>query len=279
MIFIYKITNLINNKIYIGQTSNPSGRWSKHKSAASKKYGKQLISRAIHKYGVDNFIFEVIASCLTSEDANQAETAIIKQYDSRNLEIGYNVDVGGKVFPPKPEVIKKISKSLKEYYLTHSNKLKGKKMPESWKINLSRSSIGKLGTNRGKKFSKEWRDKISSSTLGKSKKGRRKFSEQVEKEICRLYSDQSLSTYKLAKAYDCDRSLIISILRRHNIDMRHSSYTKNLYKRNKFNPEQELEICKLYLYGNHNKSDLARKYKCRPNVITAILFRNKILGA
>ena len=56
---IYKITNLINNKIYIGSTCNFKDRKSKHKN----KKTNTMISRAISKYGWDNFLFEIIEYC------------------------------------------------------------------------------------------------------------------------------------------------------------------------------------------------------------------------
>ena len=56
--FIYKITNKVNNKVYIGQTSRSLEiRWREHKSRAGCYYTSHLYS-AMNKYGVDNFIFE-----------------------------------------------------------------------------------------------------------------------------------------------------------------------------------------------------------------------------
>lgn len=55
----------------------------------------QYIHRAMAKYGVESFIFEVIATCRTQEDTDEAESILIKQYDSRSKEYGYNLMVGG----------------------------------------------------------------------------------------------------------------------------------------------------------------------------------------
>lgn len=65
MNYIYKITNKINQKIYIGKTRyTPSYRWSQHVYAALKAKDKEeydyLLHRAIRKYGVENFLIEVI---------------------------------------------------------------------------------------------------------------------------------------------------------------------------------------------------------------------------
>ena len=93
---LYKIINLINGKIYIGQTVQPEKRWYQHRrDAANPKYP---IHFAINKYGAHNFEFEVIASCKSQDDANCMEEELIKQYDSlvKNGK-GYNISLGGMV--------------------------------------------------------------------------------------------------------------------------------------------------------------------------------------
>jgi hypothetical protein len=47
------------------------------------------------KYGVDNFVFEPIATCKTQEDTDEVESLLIIQYDSRNKNKGYNSRIGG----------------------------------------------------------------------------------------------------------------------------------------------------------------------------------------
>lgn len=97
MHYLYRITNQVNQKNYIGQTVNDKTRWTAHKSFAknAEKTG-QYIHRAMAKYGVDNFTYEVIAVCLTQEDANEIESILITQYNCRNKQYGYNVMPGGK---------------------------------------------------------------------------------------------------------------------------------------------------------------------------------------
>jgi group I intron endonuclease len=94
--YLYKITDTLNNKVYIGQTADNKKRWSQHKAYAKhpEKTG-QYIHRAIAKYGVENFIFEIIAACKTQEDTDETESVLIEQYDSRNKEHGYNLMIGG----------------------------------------------------------------------------------------------------------------------------------------------------------------------------------------
>ena len=117
MYFLYIIANKITNKIYIGQTKYPEKRWKQHKHLANKKIKHQHIHRAMNKYGIDNFTYEIIAQSINQEDADFAEIELIKQYDSRNPEIGYNFSAGGHVSERSVETRKKLVKNLKEEYL------------------------------------------------------------------------------------------------------------------------------------------------------------------
>lgn len=96
--FIYKITNLVNSKIYIGQTiQNPKDRWYRHcqRKCLSDNELNMAIKRAIFKYGKDNFKFEVIETIENSdrETLNSREIYWIAYYDSYNN--GYNCTLGG----------------------------------------------------------------------------------------------------------------------------------------------------------------------------------------
>jgi group I intron endonuclease len=92
--YLYRITNKINGKIYIGQTVQPEKRWTQHKTSAATDNPKMVISYAIKKYGSNAFQFEVIAGCKTWDDANDTETLLVAQYGSL-LPNGYNASLGG----------------------------------------------------------------------------------------------------------------------------------------------------------------------------------------
>lgn len=92
---IYKITNNINGKSYIGQSIDIKKRWREHKSASFNKNSKDydmVIHRAIRKYGKENFSFEILEEC-NKEELNKKEIEWIEKYDSTNK--GYNVSLGG----------------------------------------------------------------------------------------------------------------------------------------------------------------------------------------
>jgi group I intron endonuclease len=94
MHFLYKITNKINNKFYIGQTNNLNRRWQAHKNTAIKNKPEQAIHYAFIKHGISNFEFEHLATCKTWEDANELETLLVSQENSL-LPNGYNNTRGG----------------------------------------------------------------------------------------------------------------------------------------------------------------------------------------
>lgn len=93
--YLYKITNNINSKVYVGITNNYKKRWSNHKCGNSKN---MVIAKAIKKYGVENFTFEIIEKNLSLEEVNQKEIEYIKKENSL-VPYGYNVSPGGGLTP------------------------------------------------------------------------------------------------------------------------------------------------------------------------------------
>lgn len=96
MHYLYRITNLLNQKVYIGQSNQEKERWRQHKYYSRyPEKTRQYVHRAMAKYGINNFIYEVIACCKTQDEANLTEDILIDQYDSKNVNKGYNIASGG----------------------------------------------------------------------------------------------------------------------------------------------------------------------------------------
>ena len=125
---IYKITNLSNNKVYVGQAVSHilnhkryrpygrEGRFRCHISEAysTKKHQSHFLNNAIRKYGVCNFEVELIEYCKT-EDANDREIHNIAKYNSLYPN-GYNLKNGGTVFIHTDESKKRVSAGVIRYY-------------------------------------------------------------------------------------------------------------------------------------------------------------------
>ena len=107
---IYKIENIVNNKVYIGQTSNPRGfngrydykgtgiervfGYMLNKSSKNRKNYNQHLFRSIEKYGIESFVVdEVIDVANTQEELDEKERYYIEKFDS--YKNGYNKSFGG----------------------------------------------------------------------------------------------------------------------------------------------------------------------------------------
>jgi group I intron endonuclease len=125
---IYKIVNLSNNKIYVGQAVSHilnhkkyrpyghEGRFRCHISEAfsTKKNQSHYLNNAIRKYGVEDFVVELIEYC-EIDDADERETHYIKEFNSLYPN-GYNLKNGGKVFTHSNESKKRVSNGVLNYY-------------------------------------------------------------------------------------------------------------------------------------------------------------------
>jgi group I intron endonuclease len=150
--FIYKITNIINDKIYIGYTQNKiSHRWKKHIYDA--KVGcEYLMHKAIRKYGVENFTIEQVCKCKNLKGLKRMEIFFIKKFDSMNPKKGYNMTLGGDGSKPMEE----------RYWIT--NELINKTIKSDEEI--------PIGFRRGrKKNTKEENEKNRQTHLKKYKEG------------------------------------------------------------------------------------------------------------
>jgi len=132
---IYKITNLINNKIYIGKDT----------TSDSNYFGSGLlINRAIKKYGKENFIKEIIDETDDYDELSKKEIYWIKEYKSTNRKIGYNISKGGDggdVFSNHPDILlikEKISKNSPKKGKTYEEAF-GKEKAISYKKKLEQS--------------------------------------------------------------------------------------------------------------------------------------------
>jgi group I intron endonuclease len=92
--YVYLITNLVNNKRYVGITNNYKKRWANHKCCNNPT---MAIAKAIKKYGINNFKFELLEEHVPIEQIDEKEQFYIKSLETHvSLGKGYNISKGGR---------------------------------------------------------------------------------------------------------------------------------------------------------------------------------------
>lgn len=154
---VYKHTNKINNKIYIGITSfTLEKRWANGNGYKSNEH----FTQAINKYGQENFLHEVLYSCETKEEACAKEIELIAKYHATDPDIGYNISLGGTapMFGRKHSEENKLKFSQQRK--GEKNAFYGRKHTEETKEKLRKANTGRKHTEEWKQQqslrSKEW---------------------------------------------------------------------------------------------------------------------------
>lgn len=158
---IYKTTNLVNGKIYIGLDT---------KNDPMYLGSGKLLHRSIKKHGIQNFKKDILESCQSIDELKNREVFWINFYNSSNLSIGYNITKGGSGgdtitnHPDYDGIIIKLKNRKQHSFsvetrrkLSESNK--GKAKSEDHKKKISDSLTGR-------KISEETRNKLSASHIG-----------------------------------------------------------------------------------------------------------------
>lgn len=175
--YIYKTTNLLNGKIYIGQHTE---------SKFNQKYlGSGLrLKDSIRKHGRENFKVELIEKCDSYEELNNREKYWISFFNSENSKIGYNLCAGGVA--PRYD-----GENHPMYGRHHSNESKEKNRQSHLGKICSEETKRKIGMKqKGKVISQEQRMAISMAMTGKhlSDEHKRKISEanmgRKQKPVC-----------------------------------------------------------------------------------------------
>lgn len=166
---IYKYTNKINNKVYIGRTCRKLEKRAGYKGERYKKC--PYFYKAIQKYGWDNFVPEILEENLTDREAAEREIYWIKFYNSTNKGNGYNLT--DKIHSEfKRESIKKAIQNRKRVPKVVSEETRRKMREHHADVSGSKNpNFGKKfpGRGKGRPVSEETRLKISKANKGKCK--------------------------------------------------------------------------------------------------------------
>lgn len=190
---VYEIINKINGKKYIGQSINVLTRWKDHIHALNRGDSScRLLQRAWHKYGADNFVFNILEEC-AEDQLDSVEIKYIQQFDT--VKNGYNIESGGNV---QKHLSEETKEKLRQSHLgkvqseetrhKRSEAMRGEKNPmygrhhtEEVKRRISECNSGRPGypvseetrekirrANLGRVVSQETRDKISHACKGRT---------------------------------------------------------------------------------------------------------------
>lgn len=199
---IYKITNLLNGKIYIGQSVHPSKRWVEHKSRANTLYDNCPIHLAIHKYGEKNFDFQILE---WTEDYDRREQELIAQYNSL-VPNGYNLALGGnsltligELHPRNTltnETVRNIILALKQ------NKLSDREIAKQF------NTTDKIVADINHGYSHK---QLNENYPIRCKRGRQKLTETQVNEIKELLLSSTLSFTEIGQLYGTSKTNISQI--------------------------------------------------------------------
>lgn len=291
---IYKVTNLINGKTYIGLTTKSlEQRKSEHIYKAFNQNGNPVIHRALRKYGENSFTWEVIDTAETQEELSEKEIYWIKFHESFGAN-GYNLTHGGEGslgYKHTPESRAKMSISQKGR--THSDETKrkmgltrkGSKHPLatitesdvleikemikdgmrlidiSNELNINKGIIGRI------KIGETWRD-VGDDVSGVDM---RKLTEEEANEIKNLLREGELSHRSIAREYGVSNTYISMISR----GLMWKNDSDDLSKfiangRETLNEEKVIEIKILLKENELTQREIAEMYGVQQTAISKI---------
>ena len=190
--YIYKTTNLVNNKIYVGQ----------HKAESFDNYYKgsgQMLTRAFKKYGKANFTCEILATAETKDELNDLEIYWIAKLNARDTTVGYNLTEGGEgtagyIHTEEAKLKISLAKKGKSLSPEHCKAIGlrslGHKMSEEAKAKLRAANLGRKASEETKQklrdahkrnprnFDEEYRRKLRESRAEAITSGRWSISEE-----------------------------------------------------------------------------------------------------
>lgn len=307
--YVYKVTNKLNNKVYIGKANDPQNRWKKHlyiSKYGKKEYGFYYLHAAIIKYGKDNFSFEIIEECNNENDALNKEIYWIKYYNSNNREIGYNLTnggegVSGRKYTDEEKKIK--SDYMHLYWETHIHPCIGLHISSEHKEKISKANSGKILNNDTKiKISKansgENNGNYNKIESSESRQNRgKKISETKKKNnlLSKIISQETINKLKLAnkeksshkltydqkdkiiELYKSGKFLKRDLAKQFNVEEKTIIYVLRFWEKVKYNQSNKLtqdqkdQIIELFYIQKYSKKAIAEYIKIPINIIISTI--------
>ena len=168
---IYKVTNTVNGKAYIGQTRRDAEKTRIRDHLTGNSNSSQLVKRAVKKYGRDAFTYEILHDGIIPEFLDPLEKEAIEEFNTVSPH-GYNLDTGGGGGKtPSEETRRKQSEAHKG----KKNHQYGKPLSPEHRRSISEATKGEKSYQYGKPLSPETRHKISEAKQTPEYVAARKF--------------------------------------------------------------------------------------------------------
>lgn len=206
---IYMLKNKVNGKIYIGQTTRElSSRIYEHKRC---RKSNSHLSSAIMKYGFDNFEVITLDTATTIQELNEKEYNYIKQYNSTDKTIGYNIEQGGRNSLISDETKDKMSKSrtgIKQSAEWIANKTSSKGSIEALKYGRPKTDEQKkyLSENSPKYWQGKKRDEETVRKMTETKKAKG-ITEKQKEAYCRKVYRKNVKTGEIKEFYSINDAM------------------------------------------------------------------------
>ena len=251
--YIYKITNTLNGKAYIGQSNNPKRRFTEHKK--SKDLNISLIGRALAKYGEECFTFEIIGFF---EDYNQKEKDFIKQFNTLYPN-GYNLQEGGEEPPimvgeENPNAVitrekaNQVIEAMLDFSLSEREILK--------RFNITRDIFRHI------REGDSWRRKDLDYPLRPSEK---ELNERKAQRVKEMLKETDLSQKEVARKVGFKRSYVTMInIGKHYFDEKETYPIRDTYKKRSF------LIKKLLIETDLSQTEIAKMVGANIGSVNAI---------
>src|SRR5699024_569747 len=260
---VYKITNTLNGKVYIGQTVDYRKRKVGHFSYLRRNaHRNRYLQKSFNKYGESSFKMEIIKECAVDE-LDKLEIYYMRKYNSIDKTLGYNMVIGGNTNKSFPDYIRqKMSRSQKGRIISEEHR----KRIGKWHKGKTISPKDIEKANKTKKDNQiQWGETNPNAVL---------TNDDVEKLIKDMLN--GLTVEDVMKKYKCSRQTVYGITRNRTYKAILPNLREKLYNLNEENKKNTLnKIIPMYLNGSSQK-EISKELGIARRTVSKVLKENNI---
>ena len=260
---VYKITNTLNGKVYIGQTVDYRKRKVGHFSYLRRNAHRNIyLQNSFNKYGESSFRIEIIKEC-TIDELDELEIYYMRKYNSIDRTQGYNMVIGGNTNKSFSDCIRqKMSQSQKGRIISEEHR----KRIGKWHKGKTISPKDIEKANKTKKDNQiQWGETNPNAVL---------TNDDVEKLIKDMLN--GLTVEDVMKKYKCSRQTVYGITRNRTYKAILPNLREKLYNLNEENKKNTLnKIIPMYLNGS-SQNEISKELGIARRTVSKVLKENNI---